>query len=599
MKKKRLILILTALLSGTACLQAQGILDGKPVKVFNSKVRSRAPKAANSDKFGVLSTLKYEKIADMKSARNAHQTFPSGNGFIVVGGYNEMLEGTKSAELWQNGQWKTISLVGATDPIFSVTLSDGRVMVGGGRPSGAGVGHSKATSIYSPTTQTFTKGPDMTVERSLCKGLLIGNKVYVSGNWYEDDKVFDRYDGTNFQSYGQKSLGHSAPYILFDSDNMIYILSLYDNNRNQIASVNYNDQICFPFSGYDIVNNESYTSLVPLYSDYHLLDLPDEIRSSDYYIPSEKMYLMMTKADDGNYYLTFIDFPKGTVYLEEDVMIPSKHPTTGNTITWRGGVYWNEAKKEGYIIGSSGTGGNRSVHIISIRYNGITAEAWSMATADGFNNDLNSAAWTLLSDGRLACSGGMNASTYQPVKDAYIFAPPIAGTESDPNQGTNPDNPDPDPDPNPDPGPDPGPGAGNVALLVLTKDGAHHKFVLDGSRPQVKFEGSTLKVITSSVAEASFALSDIIRFTYGDHDPSGIYDLTVDKNSTTVDYKDGTLVISHLAEGAKVVIYGIDGKQVKQLTAVYAGTYRLSLSSLPQGVYIVKADKISYKIMKR
>ena len=578
MKKKRLILILTALLSGTVCLQAQKILDGKPVKVFNSKVKSRAPKAANSNKSGVLSTLKYEKIADMKSAHNAHQTFASGNGFIVVGGYNEMLEGTKSAELWQNGQWKTISVVGATDPVFSVTLSDGRVMVGGGRPSGAGVGHSKATSIYNPTTQTFTKGPDMTIERSLCKGLLIGSNVYVSGNWYEDDKVFDRYDGTKFQSYGQKGLGHSAPYLLFDSSNMIYILSLYDNNRNQIASVNYKDQVCFPFSGYDIVNNESYTTLVPLYSEYHLLDLPDEIRSSDYYIPSEKMYLLMTKADDGNYYLTFIDFPKGTVYLEEDVMIPSKHPTTGNTITWRGGVYWNEAKKEGYIIGSSGTGGNRSVHIISIRYNGITAEAWSMATADGFNNDLNSAAWTLLSDGRLACSGGMNASTYQPVKDAYIFAPPTAGTNYEAEDT----------------------GTSKCALVVLTKDNKQHEFRLAGSKPQVMFEATSLKVIMASKIEAEFTFSDIIRFYYVNRDPSGIDDLSIDQNPTEIGFQeDGVLVISQMKKDAVVNIYSLDGKLVQQIKARHAGTCRISLSSLPKGVYIVKADTITYKIMKR
>lgn len=578
MKKKRLILILTALLSGTVCLQAQKILDGKPVKVFNSKVKSRAPKAANSNKSGVLSTLKYEKIADMKSAHNAHQTFASGNGFIVVGGYNEMLEGTKSAELWQNGQWKTISLVGATDPVFSVTLSDGRVMVGGGRPSGAGVGHSKATSIYNPTTQTFTKGPDMTIERSLCKGLLIGSNVYVSGNWYEDDRVFDRYDGTKFQSYGQKGLGHSAPYLLFDSSNMIYILSLYDNNRNQIASVNYKDQVCFPFSGYDIVNNESYTTLVPLYSEYHLLDLPDEIRSSDYYIPSEKMYLLMTKADGGNYYLTFIDFPKGTVYLEEDVMIPSKHPTTGNTITWRGGVYWNEAKKEGYIIGSSGTGGNRSVHIISIRYNGITAEAWSMATADGFNNDLNSAAWTLLSDGRLACSGGMNASTYQPVKDAYIFAPPTAGTNYEAEDT----------------------GTSKCALVVLTKDNKQHEFRLAGSKPQVMFEATSLKVIMASKIEAEFAFSDIIRFYYVNRDPSGIDDLSIDQNPTEIGFQeDGVLVISQMKKDAVVNIYSLDGKLVQQIKAQHAGTCRISLSSLPKGVYIVKADTITYKIMKR
>lgn len=575
MEKKRLILILTALLSYTVCLQAQRILDGKPVKVFNTKARSKASRAASSNKSGVLSTLKYEKIADMKSAHNAHQTFASGNGFIVVGGYNEMLEGTKSAELWQNGQWKTISLVGATDPVFSVTLSDGRVMVGGGRPSGAGVGHSKATSIYNPTTQTFTKGPDMTIERSLCKGLLIGSNVYVSGNWYEDDKVFDRYDGTKFQSYGQKGLGHSAPYLLFDSSNMIYILSLYDNNRNQIASVNYKDQVCFPFSGYDIVNNESYTTLVPLYSDYHLLDLPDEIRSSDYYIPSEKMYLMMTKADDGNYYLTFIDFPEGIVYLEEDVMIPSKHPTTGNTITWRGGVYWNEAKKEGYIIGSSGTGGNRSVHIISIRYNGITAEAWSMATADGFNIDLNTAAWTLLSDGRLACSGGMNASTYQPVKDAYIFAPPTAGTDGSE---------------------EPTPAVGGSRLVVWLKSGDKVGYDLVDV-PVITFSGSKFIISTNKV-NIPYERKDVLRYTFEYTEETGI-DLSPGERRVEINREGDELIFRGLQIGGTASIYAINGTLIEQRKVTDSLPLTISLKNRPNGVYIVKAGTETIKVMKR
>lgn len=575
MEKKRLILILTALLSYTVCLQAQRILDGKPVKVFNTKARSKASRAASSNKFGVQSTLKYEKIADMKSARNAHQTFASGNGFIVVGGYNEMLEGTQSAELWQGGQWKTVSLVGATDPIFSVTLNDGRVMVGGGRPSGAGVGHSKATSIYNPTTQTFTKGPDMTVARSLCKGLLIGKNVYVSGNWQEEDKVFDRYDGTKFQSYGQRSLGHSAPYLLFDSSNMIYILSLYDNNRNQIASVNYNDQICFPFSGYDIVNNESYTSLVPLYSDYHLLDLPDEIRSSDYYIPSEKMYLLMTKADDGNYYLTFIDFPEGIVYLEEDVMIPSKHPTTGNTITWRGGVYWNEAKKEGYIIGSSGTGGNRSVHIISIRYNGITAEAWSMATADGFNNDLNSAAWTLLSDGRLACSGGMNASTYQPVKDAYIFAPPTAGTDGSE---------------------EPTPAVGGSRLVVWLKSGDKVGYDLVDV-PVITFSGSKFIIQTNKV-NIPYERKDVLRYTFEYTEETGI-DLSPGERRVEINREGDELIFRGLQIGGTASIYAINGTLIEQRKVTDSLPLTISLKNRPNGVYIVKAGTETIKVMKR
>jgi hypothetical protein len=115
----------------------------------------------------------------------------------------------------------------------------------------------------------------------------------------------------------------------------------------------------------------------------------------------------------------------------------------------------------------------------------------------------------------------------------------------------------------------------------------------------VKFEGTSLKVIISDKTEAQFAISDIIRFTYVNRDPTGIDDLVADDDPTAFDYREGVLVVSQLKENAVVGIYALDGKLVKQLRATHAGTYRLSLSALPKGVYIVKADAVTYKIMKR
>ena len=47
------------------------------------------------------------------------------------------------------------------------------------------------------------------------------------------------------------------------------------------------------------------------------------------------------------------------------------------------------------------------------------------------------------------------------------------------------------------------------------------------------------------------------------------------------------------------MVYTLDGKLVKELTTQHAGTFRLNLSTLPQGVYIVKADTLTYKLLKR
>ena len=132
-------------------------------------------------------------------------------------------------------------------------------------------------------------------------------------------------------------------------------------------------------------------------------------------------------------------------------------------------------------------------------------------------------------------------------------------------------------------------------LLILTKDNVQHQFALP-EKPQVSFEGTDL-VIHSEKTDARFAISDVVRFTYQKIDPSGI-DIPV-APETGINYDDGTLVISQLEAGASVSIYSLDGRLVQQLNARRTGTYRLSLASLPFGVYLVKTGTITYKITKR
>lgn len=134
-------------------------------------------------------------------------------------------------------------------------------------------------------------------------------------------------------------------------------------------------------------------------------------------------------------------------------------------------------------------------------------------------------------------------------------------------------------------------------LIVLTKDNVLHQFVL-ADKPTVTFEGTQLKVTCEKAsASASFNLADVIRFTYDGKSAAGIDVMTVDP--AAISMEEGTLVISQMKANSIVNVYSMDGKLVRQLKAQRAGTYRLSLSSLPSGVYLVKADNITYKITKR
>lgn len=132
-------------------------------------------------------------------------------------------------------------------------------------------------------------------------------------------------------------------------------------------------------------------------------------------------------------------------------------------------------------------------------------------------------------------------------------------------------------------------------LVVKMKNGAETAFFLK-DKPNVTFEGTNLKVVSEKTT-TTFALADVLRFTYVKKDPTGIDEQIVDP--TEISYEDGVLVISQIKAGASVGIYALDGKLVRQLKAQRAGTYRLSLSELPTGLYLVKADNVTYKITKQ
>ena len=461
MEKKRLLLLMTALIIGMGWLQAQPTEERPTVKMKyvsapGSLIRSAkgtrmaAPKRADDEpQRNVQSALTFEKLPDMSGDRRNHQIFPSGSGFVVIGGNNSKLEHTHTAELYQNGSWQTLTPASsANDPTFSVILDDGRVMVGGGNPAGAGTGQSKGTAIYNPATQKFTAGPDMTVARTNCNGIVVNGKVYVAGNWFEDDKVYDCYDGTRFTAFG-KAGGYQTPYLFADEAGTLIEVAPKTSDgeavqlRTSSKGVTY-----FPGYMYDVTNGKTYYYMFDFVDD-HLLELPGEMRPSDYRLSSFSFYFLLTKSDAGQYKMgIFLADPleDGTEYVvDPDFVIPTVSPTDNATITWRGGVFYNELKYECYIIGTSGSGNSQNVHIISYS---LEDGSYTIATATGFDADLSTASWTLLADGRLACTGG-NGPNYSVSKKAYIFAPPAAGTSS----GTEPD-PGPDPNPyNPDPVP--------------------------------------------------------------------------------------------------------------------------------------------------
>ena len=134
-----------------------------------------------------------------------------------------------------------------------------------------------------------------------------------------------------------------------------------------------------------------------------------------------------------------------------------------------------------------------------------------------------------------------------------------------------------------------------MALIITMKDMQTHTFALP-DRPQVRFAEGELRV-HSDVTDAAFPLAEVLRFNYEKVSQMGIYEPS-DK-ATDLSYEGGVLILSNIKAGEQACIYGTDGRLVRQLTAKRTGTYRLNLSSLATGVYVVRTGKTSYKITKR
>ena len=144
------------------------------------------------------------------------------------------------------------------------------------------------------------------------------------------------------------------------------------------------------------------------------------------------------------------------------------------------------------------------------------------------------------------------------------------------------------------------------ALVVWTKDGAKTTYVLLNRKPQMIFSGTDLLVMfvgedipASEWSISSIPLANVQRFTYElVYDPDAIS--TPKSDQSPIHYQDdGTILISDVEAGQPVGIYSLDGKLLQQLPPQTSGNYRLSLSGLTPGVYLLKAGKLTTKITKR
>ena len=135
-----------------------------------------------------------------------------------------------------------------------------------------------------------------------------------------------------------------------------------------------------------------------------------------------------------------------------------------------------------------------------------------------------------------------------------------------------------------------------TTLTVHITDGSQVTFLLS-ERPKVSFSDGCL-LITSSEADATYPLSDVLMFTFEEteSEATGLSLLPADETSLALE--GGAIVVTGLKEGSTAKVYTIGGIMVNS-EKVDGGTWTYSLSSLSSGVYIISINGKTFKIAKK
>ena len=102
-------------------------------------------------------------------------------------------------------------------------------------------------------------------------------------------------------------------------------------------------------------------------------------------------------------------------------------------------------------------------------------------------------------------------------------------------------------------------------------------------------------VITTTKTTITYPLENVVKYTY----VSGEDITSVEGISTKISQDSETITFTGLAKGTEITVYSSAGVMMRKMNSNGADKTVVSVSDLPQGVYLVKANSITYKITKR
>ena len=137
------------------------------------------------------------------------------------------------------------------------------------------------------------------------------------------------------------------------------------------------------------------------------------------------------------------------------------------------------------------------------------------------------------------------------------------------------------------------------AIKITFGNGADSQiFSLDSLR-EMTFAGDNLVLYATSGTSTRLSLDEIAEITFEADISTAVTPATVALTpDVTISYRAGCVEVSNpMGEPLRVGVYTVQGILLNQVTSASSGV-TLSFEALPQGIYIVKANKAVLKVKK-
>ena len=367
--------------------------------------------------------IEVEQLPDLNIPRAGHEVFCVNGELTVAGGHTNGFVPTPTAEYLKDGEWNVMTMTYPHDNGFSVVLSSGQVMLGGGSEEPLGIGQTFMTETYDPLTHTFNGYCSLQRKRACASALeLDSGRVVVAGNWYANDgiELFEDKSDTRADYNGKRLFTYIKDVWVQRAYPMIFRMA--NDDALIFGGVGVKGDSLWSTTAYNL-KGDSVT--IPLLEDWWPLST-EMSRPSESFMGDEakKLYAYLMAVENRKGQVAIAKVVNGeTSLLPTDCLVPMQ--SHGEEIIYSSTILVDQKAGRGYLVGLG-----RSYYdapdkpgrwyVLSIDYTKQPASL-TLCYTDALS-ELNTYAPTLTPEGNLLVAGGLhNGSNFTPSKHVILL----------------------------------------------------------------------------------------------------------------------------------------------------------------------------------